>query len=159
MDNDIKLLRLNSIKTGCKLFDLHQPKRTCHIKFLLKLIVKSIHLNTPNNISKKKKKPLFHVSPSPSLSFTSITFPLTSSFTLIDRRTILVCCLSPTRWNWLTEEWFWLLLFSFRLCCFLKWILFLFGYKSKKRIKIKKVWLTAVRLQVDLMSLDISLWH
>ena len=56
MDNDIKLLRLNSIKTGCKLFDLHQPKRTCHIKFLLKLIVKSIHLNTPNNISKKKKK-------------------------------------------------------------------------------------------------------
>ena len=32
-------------------------------------------------------------------------------------------------------------------------------YKSKKRIKIKKAWFMALRLQVDLMSLDISLGH
>ena len=45
---------------NCKSFGLHQPIRTCHIRLLLKFIVKSIHLNTPNNISKKK---LFHVFP------------------------------------------------------------------------------------------------
>ena len=149
-------MRLNSIRTEYKLFDLHQPIKTCHIWLLLKFIIKLIHLTTPINILKKN---LFHVSLSLMLSFTSITFPLTSSFTSIERRTILVCSLGPTRWNWLIEKRFWLLLFSFWLCCFLKWILFLFGYKSKKRIKIKKVWFTAVRMQVDLMSLDISLWH
>ena len=44
---------------NCKSFGLHQPIRTCHIRLLLKFIVKSIHLNTPNNISKKKKKNYF----------------------------------------------------------------------------------------------------
>ena len=34
---------------NCKSFGLHQPIRTCHIRLLLKFIVKSIHLNTPNN--------------------------------------------------------------------------------------------------------------
>ena len=130
-------MRLISIRTGCKFFDLYQPIKTCYIGLLLKLIVKSIQHSIPNDISpkkkKKKKKPIFHVSPSPLLSFTSITFPLTSSFTLIDWRTILVCCLGPTRWNWLTEKWFWLLLFSFWLCCFLKWILFRFGYINQRK--------------------------
>ena len=50
---NIKMKRLNSIRTGCKLFGLHQPIMTCHIRLLLKLIVNSIHLNTPNNISTK----------------------------------------------------------------------------------------------------------
>ena len=48
--------RLNSIRTVCKPFGLHKPIRTCHNKLLLKLIVKSIHLNTPNNISTKTEK-------------------------------------------------------------------------------------------------------
>ena len=51
---------------GCKSFGLNQPIRTCHIIFLLKFIVKLIHPNIPNNISKKKKKKkktLFHVFP------------------------------------------------------------------------------------------------
>ena len=47
-------MRLNSIRTGCKSLGLHQPIKTCHIRLLLKLIVKSIHLNTPNNISTNK---------------------------------------------------------------------------------------------------------
>ena len=48
-------MRLNSIKMEYKPFNLHQPIRTCHIRFLLKFIVKLIHLNTLNNISNKKK--------------------------------------------------------------------------------------------------------
>ena len=59
---------------------------------------------------------------------------------LIGRKTILIVTL-----------FFLTLLFS-KMNSLSLWI-----YKSKKRIKIKKVWLTAVRLQVDLMSLDISL--
>ena len=31
------LFELNSIKTGCKNFDLHQLIRTCHIRFLIKI--------------------------------------------------------------------------------------------------------------------------
>ena len=53
-------MRLNSIRTRCKPFSLHQPIWTCHIKLLLKLIVKSIHPDTSNNISikiKNKNKP------------------------------------------------------------------------------------------------------
>ena len=58
-------MRLNSIRTRCKPFSLHQPIWTCHIKLLIKLIIKPIHPNTPNNIStkKKRKKNIFHVFP------------------------------------------------------------------------------------------------
>ena len=42
----VLIKRLNSIKTACKPFGLHQPIRTCHIGLLLKFIVKSIHPNS-----------------------------------------------------------------------------------------------------------------
>ena len=65
----IYIKRLNLIRTKCKPFGLHQPIRTYHIKFLLKLIVKSIHPNTLNNIlSNKKTKPISH--------FPKISIPL-----------------------------------------------------------------------------------
>ena len=59
---------------------------------------------------------------------------------LIDRKMILIVTL-----------FFLTLLFS-KMNSLSLWI-----YKLKKRIKIKKVWFMALRLQVDLMSLDISL--
>ena len=59
-------MRLNSIWIVFKPFGLHQPIRICHTKLLLKFTVKSIHPNTPNNISKNKKT-LFHLFPKISL--------------------------------------------------------------------------------------------
>ena len=48
--------KLNLIRTWCKPFGLHQTIKTCHIRFLLKLIAKSIHPNIPNIISTNKQK-------------------------------------------------------------------------------------------------------
>ena len=64
-------LRLNSRRMGCKPLSLHQLIKTCHIKLLLKLIVKSIHTNTPNNISTNKKTKPIHVSLKSQSLFTS----------------------------------------------------------------------------------------
>ena len=138
----------------------HQPIKTCYIGLLLKLIVKSIQHSIPNDISPKKKKThisRFFVSVAKlHLNYLPIdiklhldwlknnfsVLPWSHEMELIDRKMILIVTL-----------FFLTLLFS-KMNSLLLWI-----YKSKKRIKIKKVWFTALRLQVDLMSLDISLGH
>ena len=107
-------MRLNLIRTGCKPFGLHQAISKCLIKLLLKLIVKTIYLNTPNNISvNKQSKPISRF-PRISYHFSSLAHP---------RRTnVCRCTISPNlhppphylvgpRWFVLILKIFWVFLY------------------------------------------------
>ena len=93
-------MRLNLIRTGCKPFGLHQAISKCLIKLLLKLIVKTIYLNTPNNISvNKQSKPISRF-PTISYHFSAHVSPPilagpTFATALPHRASVCRCTISP----------------------------------------------------------------